>query len=113
METIQDYIQSVRILLQDQMEPYRYSDDEMVLALNLAFSEAYRLRPDMFVLSPVLPNYLGKPMATKVMVPTGYQSAFMYYIAGHIQLRDGEETQDSRAGVFLTKFTSQLLTTAA
>lgn len=114
METLQDYITAVRILLQDTVDgAYRYSDDDMALAMTLAWSEAYRLRPDMFLMNRVLPSFVGKPKTTSAGVPPGYQAAFMYYIAGWVQLRDDEATEDNRASQFLNKFTSQLLTPAA
>lgn len=113
METVREYIDAVRTLLQDTHEgAYRYSDDNIKLALHLAFTEAYRLRPDMFV-GRMVPNMLDAGYTTVVPAPEGYQSAFMYYAAGHVQLQDQEDTQDNRASVFLNKFTSQLLSTAA
>lgn len=113
MRTIRDYIHAARILLQDTVDsPYRYSDDDFKLALNLAFDEAYRIRPDFFFQITV-PNFVEGDDTTEVPVPRGYQSAFLYYLCGHVQLRDQEDTQDNRASVFLNKFTAQLLTTAS
>lgn len=113
MITISDYIKAARILLQDTTEDApRYMDSEFQLALSLAFDEAYRIRPDLF-LRTTLPVFTTAPLNTPVPAPRGYQSAFLYYMCGHIQLRDQEDTQDTRATVFLNKFVSQLLTTAS
>lgn len=112
MVTIQDFIDYVRILLQDRLEPYRYSDDMMVLALDLAFMAASRTRPDMFVSRPI-PRYVGKALDTPVDLEPQYREAFMFYMAGQVQLQDQEDTQDARATIFLNKFVSQLLTVAA
>lgn len=112
MDTIRDYIDSARILLQDMSSEPRYTDEMFKLALNLAFDEAYRLRPDMFIRNEV-PDLSSAGVTTKVPVPRGYQSAFLYYMCGNVQLQDQEDTQDNRASVFLNKFTSQLLSTAA
>lgn len=113
MKTLKDYIAASRILLQDTLEADpRYSDDEFKLALGLAFDEAYRIRPDMFLRIDE-PDIMAAGMDYVVPVPRGYQSAFIYYMCGHVQLRDQEDTQDNRASVFLNKFLSQLLTTAA
>lgn len=112
MKTIRDFIDAARILLQDTVEDYRYSDDEFKLALDIAFDEAYRIRPDLFLRIEV-PPFVTSGVTTEVPAPRGYQSAILYYICGHVQLRDQEDTQDSRASVFLNKFISQLLTTAA
>ena len=113
MKTVEDYIKSARVQLQDTLNsPYRYSDDELKLAFDLAFDEAFRIRPDMFVrIEPE--TILSAPLTYEPPVPRGYQSAFLYYITGHVQLRDQEETTDSRASAMLSKFTAQLLTSAS
>jgi hypothetical protein len=112
VDTIRDYINSARTLLQDTTGAPRYSDDQFKLALNLAFDEAYRIRPDMFIRNEV-PDLSEAGVTTSVPVPRGYQSAFLYYICGMVQLQDQEDTQDNRATVFLNKFVSQLLTTSS
>lgn len=113
MKTLQDYINASRILLQDTLESApRYTDADFRLALMLAFDEAYRIRPDIFIRMEQ-PDIMTATMAFEVPVPRGYQSAFIYYMCGHVQLRDQEDTQDNRATVFLNKFVMQLLTTAA
>jgi hypothetical protein len=103
-----------RTLLQDTVSgSYRYPDTDFRRALVVAFDEAYRIRPDFFVNAAALPNFISAAATTVVPVPLGYQSAFMYYITGLVQLQDQEETSDARAGTFLQKFTAQLLSTAA
>lgn len=113
MKTLEEYIKAARILLQDTMPAYRYSDDEFKLSLELAFDEAYRIRPDFFVKVALPLSIITQPDTYEPPVPKGYQSAFLYYMCGHVQLRDQEDTQDNRASNFLNKFTAQLLTTAA
>lgn len=115
MKTIQDFITSARILLQDTMEgAYRYTDEEFKLALDLALDEAYRIRPDLFVGVDVSAVSVSTAALTVTPpVPRGYQSVFLYYMCGHVQLRDQEDVTDNRASVFLNKFTSQLLATAS
>lgn len=113
MQTIRNYIDAARILLQDTKDsPYRYSDDEFKLALSLAFDEAYRIRPDIFIQNPI-PDFASAADTVDVPAPRGYQTAFLYYMCGHVQLRDLEEVTDARASVFLNKFVAQLQTTAA
>lgn len=108
--TVQDYIDRARVLLQDQRAPYRYPDDDLVGALDLAILEALRIRPDVLLdyLGGNPPSYLGEVTTTEVDIPAAYRSAFIYYICGHAQLRDEENTQDARASVFLNKFVAQL-----
>lgn len=112
MKTLSDYIKASRALLQDEGAATRFSDERYSLALELAFDEAYRIRPDIF-LKVEAPKLFGEPMDTEVPVPRGYQSAFLYYMCGHVQLHDAEDTQDNRASVFLNKFMAQLLVPAS
>ncbi|QGM46121.1 hypothetical protein H2LOC_010680 [Methylocystis heyeri] len=37
-------------------------------------------------------------------VPPEYRMALVYYAAGHVQLRDDEVTQDSRAASFIGSY---------
>lgn len=114
MQKIRDYINAARDLLQDtKVGAYRYSDERFRRALDIAFDEAYRIRPDMFI-NNTIPNFLTANIeTTDVPAPRGYQSAFLYYICGQVQLGDDEDTTDARATVFLNKFIAQLMTTAA
>lgn len=112
MKTVQDFISAARILLQDTTAAPRYQDSEFQLALALAFDEAYRLRPDMFV-KVEAPLIINQPLTYEPPVPRGYQSAFLYYMCGHVQLRDDEDVTDQRASTFLTKFVGQLMTPAS
>jgi hypothetical protein len=47
--------------------------------------------------------------ATPVVLDQQYRVAVIYYIVGHAQLRDEEDTQDQRAAALLGKFQSQML----
>lgn len=116
LDTVQDYITSARTLLQDLVDsPYRYSNAELVMALNLAFLETRRLRPDLVktYLGGNLPTFSAGSLGTTVVLEPAYRPAILYYIAGHAQIRDDESQQDARATVFLNKFTAQLLTIQA
>lgn len=112
LDTVSDYVKQARILLLDQVAPYRYPDEDLVQALNMGVLQARRIRPDLFLNSfSSLPSFTSND-ATAVNIDEQYRVAFLYFIVGHAQLRDEEDTQDARAGAFLTKFTSQLLTVA-
>jgi hypothetical protein len=116
LATVQDYVSAARVLLQDELDaPYRYGTDELVNALNFALLEVRRLRPDLVrgYLSSSPPSYSSSSMSTAVDMDVQYRLALLYYICGHAQLRDDEATQDSRATVFLNKFTAQMLTIGA
>jgi hypothetical protein len=116
LDTVQDYIDRARVLLLDTYAAgYRYSDDELVQALNMGILEARRIRPDLFkaYFRTNLPSYSATSKTTAVVIDPMFRVAFLYYICGQAQLRDDENVQDGRASVFLNKFTAQLLQVAA
>ncbi len=112
LDTVADYLNSARVLLQDTLAPYRYTDAELVNGLNLGLLEVRRLRPDLLkaYFRTAIPTYSALTPADAVSFEPGYRVALLYYICGQAQLRDDENTQDARATVFLNKFTSQMLT---
>lgn len=115
LDTVQNYVDRARVLLQDTIAPYRYPDSDLVSALGLAVLEARRLRPDVLqsYLRTTLPDFDTAHMSAAVPIDPQYRIAFLYYIVGHAQLRDDENNQDSRAAVFMNKFVSQMLTIQA
>lgn len=108
LDTTADYVSYARVLLQDGVAPYRYSDAELLLALSLAFPEAKKLRPDLFITN-TLPNFTTVG-TTAVSFDPMYRIALVYYMCGQAQLRDDEEVQDQRAAAFLSLFNAKLLT---
>jgi hypothetical protein len=117
LETVGQYIEESRRLLQDEIIPYRYPDDDIVDGLNIALQEARRLRADLFI-----PQNFAIPwfdpsgtISLTAVVPMDpqYRSTLIYYIVGRMQLRDDEPTTDSRAAALLLKFTQQLLVIAS
>lgn len=127
LETVQDYVTQARVLLQDLVQPYRYDDASLVTALNLAFYEIARIRPDILIginitqrtVSQIdtgdadVPNYDAAYLTDVVPLPAQYRVAALYYICGNAQLRDTEDVQDARASAFINRFTQQLLTVAS
>ena len=108
--TVQGFINEARVLLQDTVAPFRYSDADLIRELNWAVLEAKRLRPDLFF------EYRGKnvyPTFTTVTdhVPFEdvYCPALVYYIVGKSTLRDEEDTDDKRGIGMVQKFTAQLI----
>ena len=119
--TVSDYIAETRTLLQDLVPPYRYDDPSLVQSLNNCFCEISRLRPDILLETRYLlrlprnqsPNLAAVPVfsandSTPVPIPPQYRMAVIYFLCGNSQLRDAEDTQDSRAAGFLAKFTAQM-----
>jgi hypothetical protein len=115
LDTVQDYLDKARVLLQDTVQPYRYSDAELVSCLDEAILECRRLRPDLLrnYFRTSLPDFSPTALTAPVPIDPQYRMAFVYYVTGQAQLRDEENTQDARATVFLNKFVSQLLTIQA
>jgi hypothetical protein len=108
--TVQDYVDQARVLLLDTIDPYRYPDADLIEALNMAIMEGRRLRPDIFTtfFRSDLPDYTVSDLTDEVPVDPMYRKSFLYYIIGHSQLRDEENTQDTRAAAMLNKFVMQL-----
>lgn len=108
LNTVEDYVNEARVLLQDKLVPYRYADDELVAGLNLALTQVHKLRRDLFLKYETTPSYVMS--ASEVDIDETYRYAVLYFVCGHAQLRDEEETTDTRASAFLTAFTSKLTT---
>lgn len=111
LDTVDEYVAAARTLLVDETETYRYTDAELVLALSLAVLDARRIRPDLFLdRFDDIPSFVLADIAaeTEVDIDIQYRSAFLYYIVGHAQLRDEEDTQDARASSFINTFETRL-----
>ena len=112
LDTVQQYIDRARAIILDTDRPYRYKDEDLVEGLNLAIMESRRLRPELMRASfgQALPEFSAVDTSVAVPIDPMYRTAFLYYMCGHIHLRDDEVTQDGRAASFLNKFMSQMLT---
>lgn len=115
LETVADYIRDARVLLQDTVADYRYSDPELVEALNLGLLEMRRLRSDLLrsYFRTSIPSFSSSAMTAVVPMDQQYRVALLYYICGQAQLRDDEDTQGARATAFLNKFVAQMLSITA
>lgn len=113
LDTVSDYVTQSRILLQDQVAPYRYPDADLVAALSMGMMEARKLRPDLFLAASFTPPSFTANDSTAVSMDVQYRVPFVYYICGLAQLRDEENTQDARATVFLNSFIAKLTSAQA
>ena len=93
------------------METYRYSNTDLITALNLAIMTARRNRPDLFMEVTVIPQFIVADIAggTAFAMDVQYRVPFLFFMVGFAQLRDEEDTQDTRAAAFIGKFTEQLM----
>ena len=112
LDTVTDYVAEARVLLQDTVETYRYGTAELVSALNLAIMTARRNRPDLFMEVVTVPQFTvtDAGLGTAFAMDVQYRVAFLFFMVGFAQLRDEEDTQDTRAAAFIGKFTQQLMT---
>lgn len=107
LNTVLDYISEARVILQDTLVPYRYADLELLSGLNIALSQAFKLRRDLF-LAYDAPLYYGAVAASEVDIDPTYRRPVLFFICGHAQLRDEEETTDARATAFFATFAIEL-----
>lgn len=116
LETVGQYIEESRRLLQDEVVPYRYPNDDLIDALNIGLMEARRIRPDLFLPLFDIPWFdptktsPGTDLNRPVSIDPMYRSSLVYYVVGRMQLRDDEPTTDQRAAGLLQKFIGQMLT---
>jgi len=110
--SVQALIDDVRTLLLDTVAPYRYTDAELITALNTALMEARRLRADLFVTrwGNEVPSY-SAPSAERFCMEPQFMLAFVFGTCAHALLRDDEDVQDQRASTFNLRF-EQILTGA-
>jgi hypothetical protein len=108
--------QTVRSLCQDLLQPTRYSDDDIAIAVNNGLALAFRLRPDLYVGSFEVPHVSSEDLqATTFAVPIDdmYAPALAEHAAGWLMLRDDEYTADGRASGLLATYRSALIGTGA
>ena len=113
LETIDDYVDDGRILLQDTIAPYRYDDASLVIAMNVTLLEGRRLRPDLFVYEtrcgPSGVQHFQAVDGTTLYMEPQFRLAFLHGMVGHALERDQEDIQDARAAAFMAVFTAILV----
>jgi hypothetical protein len=109
LDTVADYISEARVLLQDTVQPYRYPDADIVSALNMALPETAKARPDLFIGQTSFQTLTISDTSVAVAMDPMYRSAVLYYILGHIQLRDDENVTDQRSEAFFNMARAKLL----
>jgi hypothetical protein len=112
LDTVGDYVSEARVLLQDTMEPYRTPSTELKTAIGLGILEMRRLRPDLFTFTalPAISSISADNMA--VAVEPTHRLPLLYFIVGHVGLKDEEEGAEGRANGFLGAFRKSMLSLA-
>lgn len=100
LQTVSDYLADARTLLQDIVAPFRYDDDSLVTALNLAMFETRRLREDLFAFYRNTPQFDAGDQEVAVPLEDRFRQALLFQMCAHALLRDQEDIQDARAGQF-------------
>lgn len=109
--TIGDCITEARRILQDTVTPYRWTDDDLYDALNLALSEARRMRPDLFLadlFATTATVYTAADAATAFPIWDAYMVAIVAFVVGWASLRDDQFADDGRSLKFLATLKAQL-----
>lgn len=108
--SVQDYITDVRTMMLNEIAPYRYTDQELLVGFNTALLEGRRLRPDLFIGKygahvPAFNAVSGEP----VNIEQQFRLAFVYGTCAHALARDDEDVNDVRASSFMNVFQSILV----
>jgi hypothetical protein len=112
LDTVTDYINDTRTLLQDVVAPFRYDDPSLLVSLNVTLYEARRLRPDLFIYNEEpedrFPSFSANSSQVVKLDPE-FRLAVVYGMVAHALMRDQEDIEDSRASTFMAAFNSILI----
>lgn len=106
-KTIGDILTDARVILNDTSSD-RYTDDQLVSDFNYAISTTKGLRPDLFILGEVLPEYTSADLAEDFPLPEIVSHGFVYFLVGNAELRDDEFAVDGRAMTLLSVYRRNL-----
>jgi hypothetical protein len=114
LETITDYINDARVLLQDTIQPYRYDDTSLLTAMNVTLLEGRRIRADLFVYNKKIDAPSGVQFfplndGSRVLIEGPFRLAFLHGLIAHALERDQEDIQDDRAAKFMAIFNNILV----
>lgn len=102
--TVKDYIKYARRLLQDKRQPYRYTDDAIVEALNMALAEARRLRADFFIKHQGRVPTFDCESDEPVPIEPQFRLGFVHGIVWQVYEQDEEDVNDARANTYMASF---------
>lgn len=113
-----DLIRTIREVTQDlgmefDFDGDRHSDTKLLRYVNMAFQDAFRVRPDIFDLCGYpaeIPAVTAQNLTDNAPIPVDpmYFSAIADYVAGLIGLGDDEFSLDGRAVTLMNRFTQKL-----
>ena len=118
LNTVADYSTDVRVLVQDVVPSFRYTDLEFLIALNVTLLEMRRLRADIFLGQPFASppqDYTASDESTSPYVAANdttdmtwidqqFRLGVVLGVVAHLLARDQEDTQDARSAMFMQGF---------
>jgi hypothetical protein len=107
MATYADIIAEARVLLQDTVSPYRYSDAELLVGANDAVKIIRKVRPDIFLgqFSTAIADAI---LSTTFPIGLEYKKTVRDFVVAHGQLRDSEDVIATKAAMFIQMFKESL-----
>lgn len=113
-KTYATLLTEAREILQDTVEPYRYSDDLLVNKLNRGLQSMARIRPDAFWDTftngdIVVPEVTLAGIDTTFPLQMQFYSPLVSFIVAWAEIVDDEFTNDGRAAALLANFKTELV----
>lgn len=100
-----DYVREAGVLLND-VAATRYTKPTLLHALQLAFNDAQRLRPDLFMFASA-PAVIAEATDVSILDPR-YRPAVLEYIVGYCERIDQETSDTGRATMFYASFAAKM-----
>lgn len=111
-KTVEQLVRDTRRILQDEVLPYRNSQNDLLSHLNNGLYELKRLRPDAWLtyFGKPLPEYTDSPadLATVIPINPVFFQGLVYWMAGYTELQDDEYSVDGRAALLIKAFGADL-----
>jgi hypothetical protein len=121
VKTINDLVDEARDAVNDSELPYRFSNSKVMLHVNTALREVYRIRPDAWIgyqdtgvlTGATLPTYDADDLDADPAIDFPiddrlFFNACVFFVAGRLELADDEFTEDSRARTLLAAFVQMI-----
>jgi hypothetical protein len=105
--TIQEVIDEARVILQDA-DADRFSDADLLTICNMALSEAYGLRPDLFFERYGV-AWVDYELADDFPLGPRYRPVISNYIVSRAELREADHVDNGRVAALANAFKGALV----
>lgn len=109
---VSDLVRRARTMLQDEHVTYRYTDDQLIDAINDGLDEISRRRADLFVFSGFAPTYVAATGDT-ITLPAPYHPVLTDLVVASMMMREDEYANDGRAASLYGAALGRLVRTVA